>query len=216
MESTTVTVTSTVTSTVSATVSEEASLSTETVVICIVILSCAFSMAGLILRTLLRNRHRLTEDDLEASNFADEERERSSSIASHAEEALEGPLGSKTPEVWTGTVLSEYVSLILALVQSSFDEGAAGVALVGIKPIAADVELWEWLELHQHLKMAIAELRDVQLSEVTFESLGDELNEVTKGGGHAILVYTSGEDLQSAAKARSGCVKIVESNIIPI
>jgi hypothetical protein len=26
-----------------------------------------------------------------------------------------------------------------------------GVALVGIKPIAADVELWEWLELHQHL-----------------------------------------------------------------
>ena len=22
---------------------------------------------------------------------------------------------------------------------------------MGVKPIAADVELWEWLELHQHL-----------------------------------------------------------------
>ena len=117
-----------------------------------------------------------------------------------------GFFSCQMPQVWTASVLSEYVSLILALVQSSFDEGAAGrcmnwfhsstwsnhpsrgciwnchgsfakrnleafkalshhkallleslpfllqgVALVGIKPIAADVELWEWLELHQHL-----------------------------------------------------------------
>eukprot|EP00913_Durusdinium_trenchii_P022635 g21258.t1 len=119
---------------------------------------------------------------------------------------------SKTPEVWDPTALSQYVASIQGLVQSCFQEGAAGVRLIGIKPWAVDFELWD-------------ALGDVVLSEVVFESLGEELKAATAEGGFAILVYMGQEDFASALRlaARnasqnvSACaVKIVESGVMGI
>ena len=219
---TSTTVTSTRTATSTAIAADAETLSIETVVICIVILCLSFILACLILRVLQRNFHRLNQrsfwDDLEAQTPRSQmdDAQNDADPPGESSKAEEVAQCSQTPEVWKATALSEYVSLTLDLIHSAFSEGATGVTLVGIKPLAADFELWEWLELHQHLKTAVTDLQDVALLEVTFESLGEELNMSTREGGTVIIVYTGGEDFQAAANARSTCVKIVESNVMAI
>ncbi|CAK9032539.1 unnamed protein product [Durusdinium trenchii] len=207
---------------------EAGGLSVETLIICIILLIVSLLVSAVIcfiLRRGLRHIHEESEAPQQMEEWSVTPKE--DDLEAGAQMNVVGWQDwSKTPEVWDPTALSQYVASIQGLVQSCFQEGAAGVRLIGIKPWAVDFELWEWLELHEHLRSSLTtELGDVVLSEVVFESLGEELKAATAEGGFAILVYMGQEDFASALRlaARnasqnvSACaVKIVESGVMGI